>query len=88
MEKRCKKNTTRSTPGKRDTHDFFFLPDHEHDESWRCVHVDIREVRDNCGFAYAGWGRIMNLSQISGHSHTHTHKRINKKNLPDKIGLH
>ena len=24
-------------------------------------------IRDNCGFAYAGRGQIMNLSQISGH---------------------
>ena len=44
----------------------------QHDESWRCVHVDVRsrkvgEVRQNCGFAYAGRGQIMNLSQISGH---------------------
>ena len=31
------------------------------------MHVDVREVRDNCGFAYAGQGQIMNLSQISGH---------------------
>ena len=46
---------------------FFFLTAHEHDESWRCVHVDVREVRDNCGFAYAGQGQTMNLSQISGH---------------------
>ena len=28
----------------------------------RCMHV-----RDNCGFAYAGQGQIMDLSQISGH---------------------
>ena len=43
---------------------------HEHDESWRCVHVDVREVgevRDSCGYAYAGQGQIMNLSQMSGH---------------------
>ena len=56
-------------PG-RETPDLFFLTPHEHDESWRCVHVDVREVgevRDNCGFAYAGQGQIMNLSQISGH---------------------
>ena len=36
------------------------------------MHVDVREVgevRDNCGFAYAGQGQIMNLSQISGHVH-------------------
>ena len=33
----------------------------------RCVHVDIREVRDNCGFAYSGQGQIMYLSQSSGH---------------------
>ena len=42
----------------------------QHDESWRCVHVDVREVgevRPNCGFVYAGRGQIMNLSQISGH---------------------
>ena len=34
------------------------------------MHVDVREVgevRHNCGFAYAGRGQIMNLSQISGH---------------------
>ena len=32
------------------------------------MHVDVREVRDNCGFAYTGRGQIMNLSQISGHA--------------------
>ena len=54
-------------PG-RETHDLFFLNAHEHAESWRCVHVKVREVRDNCGFAYVGRGQIMNLSQISGHA--------------------
>ena len=29
--------------------------------------VKSATVRDNCGFAYAGQGQIMNLSQISGH---------------------
>ena len=58
-------------PG-RETPDSFFLTahehSHEHDESWRCVHVDVREVRENHGgFAYAGQGQIMNLSQFSGH---------------------
>ena len=64
-----KKSLQGLLPG-RETPDFFFLTAHEHDESWRCVHVDVREVgevRDNCGFAYAGQGQIMNLSQISGH---------------------
>ena len=48
-----KKITSTSTPWKRNSYscNFVFLTAHEHDESWRCVHVDIREVRDNCGFA-------------------------------------
>ena len=70
MEKRFQKKSLQGLLPERETPDFFFLTAHEHDESWRCVHVDVREigeVRDNCGFAYAGQGQIMNLSQISGH---------------------
>ena len=68
MEKQIqkKKSLQGLLPG-RETPHFFFLTAHKHDESWRCVHVDVREVRDKCGFAYAGQGQIMNLSQISGH---------------------
>ena len=62
-----KKSLQGLLPGRK-TPDFFFLTAHEHDENWRCVHVDVREVHDNCGFAYAGPGQIMNLSQISGHA--------------------
>ena len=65
-----KKSLQGLLPG-RETPDFFFLTAHEHDESWRCVHVDVcevGEVRDNCGFAYPGQGQIMNPSQISGHA--------------------
>ena len=67
-----KKSLQGLLPG-RETPDFFFLTAHEHDESWRCVHVDVGEVRDNCGFAYAGQGQIMNLSQISGHEDRDNH---------------
>ena len=71
MEKRFQKKSLQGLLPGRETPDFFFLTAHEHDESWRCkwrcVHVDVREIRDNCGFAYAGQGQIMNLSQISGH---------------------
>ena len=49
-----------------------FLSQYKNDESWWCVHVDVREVRDNCGFAYTGRGQIMNLWQISGHDVTFT----------------
>ena len=68
MEKRLKKKSLQGLLPGRETPHFFFLTALEHDESWRCVHVEIREVRDNCGFAYAGQGQIMNLSQISGHA--------------------
>ena len=57
-----KKSLQGLLPG-RETPHFFFLTAHEH---WRCVHVDVREVRDNCGFAHPVQGQIMNLSQISG----------------------
>ena len=69
MEKRFQKKSLQDLLPGRETPDFFFLTAHEHDEGWRCVHVDVREVgevRHNCGFAYAGQGQIMNLSQISG----------------------
>ena len=65
MEKRFQKKSLQGLLPRRETPNFFFLTAHEHDESWRCVHVD---VRDNCGLAYAGQGQIMNLSQISGHA--------------------
>ena len=68
--KRIAKKSLQGLLRGRETPDFFFLTAHEHDESWRCVHVDVREVGEvghNCGFAYAGQGQIMNLSQISGH---------------------
>ena len=71
MEKRFQKKSLQGLLPRRETPDFFFLTAHEHDESWRCVHVDVREVgevRHNRGFAYAGQGQIMNLSQISGHA--------------------
>ena len=67
MGKRFQKKSLQCLLPARETPDFFFLTAHEHDESWRCVHVDVREVRDNCGFAYAGQSQITNLSQISGH---------------------
>ena len=67
MEKRFQKKSLQGLLPGRETPDFFFVTAHEHDESWRCVHVDVGEVRDNCEFAYAGQGQIMNLSQISGH---------------------
>ena len=74
MEKRFQKKSLQGLLPGRETSDFFFVTAHEHDESWRCVHVDVREVgevRNNCGFAYAGQGQIMNLSQISGHVKNH-----------------
>ena len=37
-------------PGTK-TADVFFLTAHELDESSRCVHVDVREICDNCRFA-------------------------------------
>ena len=46
------------------------------------MHVDVREVgevRHNCGFAYAGRGQIMNLSQISGHVALHNGRITSSK---------
>ena len=76
MEKRFQKKSLQGLLPGRETPDFFSVTALEHDESWRCVHVDVREVgevRDKCGFAYAGQGQIMNLSQISGHGRKNPH---------------
>ena len=62
-------------PG-RETPDFFFLTANEHHESWRRVHADVREIRDNCGFAYEGQGQVMNLSQFSGHGTVESGKNV------------
>ena len=64
-----KRDAKKSLQGRlsgRETPDFVVLTADEHDRTAvQCVHVNVSEVHDNCGFAYAGRGQIMNLSQIS-----------------------
>ena len=66
MDKKVpKKVTSRSTPWKRNS--WFLFLDNMMKAGGACMSTS-REVRHNCGFAYAGRGQIMNLSQISGHA--------------------